>query len=81
MLQDENLQSSLLIWWNHINTLKYKESTPEATAKCIEFRDLCLQLQSWLYNNTDVSRAQSIALTELETLNMWANKAIIFSNK
>jgi len=63
-----------------INTLEYKESTAEQTAKCIEFRKMCLDMQSWLKENTDYSRPQSVALTELETLNMWANKAIIFSN-
>ena len=63
-----------------VNTLEYKAATWEQTAKCIEFRDICLSMQSWIKENTDPSRSQSIALTELETLNMWANKAIIFSN-
>lgn len=62
-----------------VNTLEYKESTPEKTQKCIEFRKLCLEMQTWIKENTNRSRAQSVALTELETLNMWANKAIIFS--
>ena len=66
--------------WPDINTLAYKESTPEQTDKCIEFRKMCLDMQDWIKENTDVSKAQSVALTELETLNMWANKAIIFSN-
>jgi hypothetical protein len=65
---------------NNINTLEFKQSTPEQTAKCIEFRDMCLEMQQWIKDNSDPSRAQSVALTELETLNMWANKAIIFSN-
>lgn len=63
-----------------VNTLEYKPATLEQTWKCIEFRELCLSMQSWIKANTDPSRSQSIALTELETLNMWANKAIIFSN-
>lgn len=63
-----------------VNTLEYKESTPEHTKLCIEFRDMCLKMQSWIKDNTDSSRVQSVALTELETLNMWTNKAIIFSN-
>ncbi len=63
-----------------LNTLEYKESTAEQTAKCIEFRKMCLAMQAWIKENTHKSRTQSVALTELETLNMWANKAIIFSN-
>lgn len=63
-----------------INTLAYKPATPEQTQKCIEFREQCLAMQEWIKNNTDRSRSQSIALTELESLNMWTNKAIIFSN-
>lgn len=62
------------------NTLEYKPATGEQTAKCIEFRRLCLEMQSWIKENTDPSRSQSVALTELETMNMWVNKAIIFSN-
>ena len=63
-----------------VNTLEYKDATWEQTAKCIEFRNMCLEMQSRIKRNTDPSRSQSIALTELETLNMWTNKAIIFSN-
>ena len=62
------------------NTLEYKAATPEATAKCIEFRKMCLDMQEWITKNTNNSRSRSVALTELETLNMWTNKAIIFSN-
>ena len=62
------------------NTLEYKASSPEATKKCIEFRKMCLDMQEWITKNTSNSRARSVALTELETLNMWTNKAIIFSN-
>lgn len=64
-----------------INTLDYKAATPKQTEKCIEFRKICLDMQTWIKENTDRSRAQSVALTELETLNMWANKAIIFSEE
>lgn len=63
-----------------INTLEYKESTTEQIEKCIKFRHMCLQMQQWIKDNTDIWRPQSISLTELETLNMWVNKAIIFSN-
>lgn len=63
-----------------VNTLEYKPANLEQTWKCIEFRNMCLNMQSWIKQNTDPSRSQSIALTELETLNMWTNKAIIFSN-
>lgn len=66
---------------DEINTLEFKKSTPEQVEKCIEFREQCLKMQTWIKENTDRSRAQSVALTELETLNMWTNKAIIFSNK
>ena len=61
------------------NTLEYKAANSSQTEKCIEFRKMCLEMQTWIKENTDKSRAQSIALTELETLNMWTNKAIIFS--
>lgn len=66
--------------WEEVNTLEYKQTTWEQTAKCIEFRKMCLDMQSWIKQNTTPTRSQSIALTELETLNMWTNKAIIFSN-
>ena len=63
-----------------INTLAYKPATPEQTELCIQFREQCLAIQEWIKNNTSPSRSQSVALTELESLNMWTNKAIIFSN-
>jgi len=66
--------------WPEINTLEYKPATQEQTKQCIEFRVMCLQMQTWIKENTKPSRTQSIALTELETLNMWTNKAIIFND-
>lgn len=63
-----------------MNTLAYKQATPEQTQKCIEFREQCLAMQEWIQSNTNPWRPQSIALTELESLNMWTNKAIIFSD-
>lgn len=66
--------------WPEINTLEYKAANTEQTEKCIQFRDMCLDMQKWIKENSSPSRPQSVALTELETLNMWVNKAIIFSN-
>ena len=66
--------------YSEINTLAYKPATPEQTQKCVEFREQCLAMQEWIKLNTNQSRSQSIALTELESLSMWTNKAIIFSN-
>lgn len=62
------------------NTLIYKNATEIQTKKCIEFREMCLNMQKWITDNTKKWRPQSISLTELETMNMWVNKAIIFSD-
>jgi hypothetical protein len=66
---------------DEVNTLIFKKASPAQAERCIEFRAMCLEMQSWIKNNTDRSRSQSVALTELETLNMWVNKAITFSEK
>lgn len=56
----------------------YQKPTDEQTARIIVFRQGCKDLRDLMLANIPVSRERSVALTHLETVSMWGNKAIVF---
>jgi hypothetical protein len=52
----------------------------EASVKIInEFRAKCAELDGFIAMNLPVSRERSLAVTKLEEVSMWGNKAIVFN--
>ncbi len=56
---------------------EYQAPTPEMVEKITEVRESCKDLYNILLTLPN-SRLRSLALTKLEEVSMWANKAIVF---
>lgn len=58
---------------------EYQAPSPEATNKIITVRIACAKLYECITWNIADSRERAIAITKLEEVSMWANKAIVFA--
>lgn len=59
----------------------YHPSNEEQGERMKAIRDNCYQLAHLILNLTPASREQSLALTNLEQVSMWANAAIARNEK
>lgn len=61
------------------NPFEYQKPT-ERSVKYIEaFRELAKNVQTKILDTVSESRERSLALTKLEEMSMWLNKAIVFT--
>ena len=60
------------------NPFDYQKPTDDQVERITAIRELCKSLHAALWNKVAVSRERSLALTKLEEVSMWANKAIVF---
>lgn len=60
---------------------EYVAPTAASTEGIKEVRQACRDLSALIQRVTKSSRERSLALTKLEEVSMWANKAIVFSQE
>lgn len=60
---------------------EYVAPTPESVEKIKKIRDAMRSLNDLILETIPVSRERSLAITKLEESSMWANKAIVFTQK
>ena len=58
---------------------EYQSPTPEHVAQIQAVREACKALNTLLMTVVPPSRERSLAITKLEEVSMWANKAIVFN--
>lgn len=63
-----------------MNPFEYQKPTEESVTKINEVREKCKELNDLLLT-LPKSREQSLAITKLEEVSMWANKGIVFNQE
>lgn len=58
---------------------EYQAPTPEQVQQIQVVREAAKNLYEVLTENVPSSRERSVAITKLEEVSMWANKAIVFA--
>lgn len=66
---------------NELNPFEYQQPNAEQVILIIELRDDCKALYDKLNKDLPESRYRSLAITKLEEVSMWINKAIAFTVK
>lgn len=61
------------------NPFEYVAPTPESVEKIKKLREYCHGLNEMLLELVPNCRERSVAITRLEELSMWANKAVVFT--
>ena len=64
---------------NMKNPFEYQKPTDEMVTKITELREVCKAVHEKLLTLPE-SRNRSMAVTKLEEVSMWANKAIVFKD-
>jgi len=62
-----------------LDAFDYQAPNDEQTQRIIALRQGFKDLRDQLKNLIPDSRERSVAITHLETANMWANKAVVFN--
>jgi hypothetical protein len=63
------------------NPFEYQKPDVEQVERIERIRKCCDCLHTVILNNAPSSRERSLAITKLEEVSMWANKAIVFEEK
>lgn len=61
------------------NHFEYQKPTDKSTETIKSFRQECKELSEFIIQNIPNCRERSVALTKLEEVSMWGNKAIVFN--
>ena len=62
-----------------LNPFVYQKPTEKSIMDITNIRDKCNELYDLLCTSVPQSREKSLAITKLEEVSMWANKAIVFN--
>ena len=61
------------------NPFVYHAPTPAQTHDLIVLREACKTLYDFIVAKVPASRERALAITNLEQVSMWANKAVVFN--
>jgi hypothetical protein len=61
------------------DAFEYQTPSEQQIAKITMVREKCKELRDLLVGNVPDSRERSLAITKLEEVSMWSNKAIVFN--
>lgn len=61
------------------NPFEYQVPTPTMVEQIQAVREECKRLHDVILEHVPSSRERSLAITKLEEVSMWANKAIVFA--
>jgi len=62
-----------------LNPFDYQAPTEISVEKIKRFREACKNLHDLIQSGIPISREKSLAVTKLEEVSMWGNKAIVFN--
>ena len=61
------------------NPFEYQQPTPEQVEQIEAIRSILKNTHATILETLPPSRERSLALTKLEEVSMWANKAVVFN--
>jgi hypothetical protein len=63
------------------NIFEYQKPTDKSVAEIVSIREVLHRVHGLIQDIVPDSREKSIAITKLEEVSMWVNKAIVFNQK